>query len=157
MDREKLNLHAFAKLMKKIDDGWKGVSIEEIVWEIKNNDLYERELKIWNAGRMIPQKLQNEIAKWSDKQFGSIRQPSGVIYHLLKEIKELLEQPYDLKEYADLRFFTLIYFVVPVFLHRLHFRRERSRLYLPIRLILPQFLHFISYLCILIIAMILNI
>ena len=47
------------------------------------------------------QKLQDEIEKWSDNQFGFNRPPTGSINHLIKEVQELKEEQYCLEEYAD--------------------------------------------------------
>ncbi|MEI6061724.1 MAG: dATP/dGTP pyrophosphohydrolase domain-containing protein [Bacteroidota bacterium] len=37
---------------------------------------------------------------WSDKTFGT-RSPLGPLHHLLKEVKEVIENPDDIEEYAD--------------------------------------------------------
>jgi len=47
------------------------------------------------------QKLQDELGKWSDETFGASRSPIGSINHMKEECDELLEDPYDLYEYAD--------------------------------------------------------
>lgn len=45
--------------------------------------------------------LQKEICKWANKQFGGKRKPITTIKHLMKEVIELSESPYDIGEYAD--------------------------------------------------------
>ncbi len=47
------------------------------------------------------QKLQNEIAEWSDATFGSDRPPTRPLHHLAKEIQEVIAKPDDQVEYAD--------------------------------------------------------
>lgn len=47
------------------------------------------------------QRLQNDIATWSDKQFGINRPPTAPMNHLAKEVIELIEAPHDRMEYAD--------------------------------------------------------
>lgn len=44
-----------------------------------------------------------EHSEWSQETFGldTERGPSGPLNHLLKEVKEALENPKDLEEYAD--------------------------------------------------------
>jgi hypothetical protein len=45
-----MKLLDFAKYMKQLDArGWEGFDPEDIVWEMKNNNLYSRELSIWEA------------------------------------------------------------------------------------------------------------
>ena len=45
--------------------------------------------------------LQKNIAKWSDKQFGKNRPPTAPIAHLLKELIELAQDPFNIMEFAD--------------------------------------------------------
>ena len=47
------------------------------------------------------QKLQDDLAQWSDQQFGHNRPPTRPINHLKREIDELSEAPNDPMEYAD--------------------------------------------------------
>ena len=47
------------------------------------------------------QQLQNEIATWSDNTFGANRPAEIPLYHLAKEIRELIASPDDSMEYAD--------------------------------------------------------
>jgi len=53
--------------------------------------------------------LAESHSKWSQETFGSdeIKGPLGSILHLQKEINELLENPKDIKEYADVLLLTL--------------------------------------------------
>lgn len=44
--------------------------------------------------------FQNVHGKWSDETFGA-RSPLGPLNHLLKEVKEVIENPSDIEEYAD--------------------------------------------------------
>ena len=46
------------------------------------------------------QELQDDIEMWASKTFDAKR-PESTIKHLEKETRELLAQPYDLQEYAD--------------------------------------------------------
>lgn len=46
-------------------------------------------------------RLQNELAEWSDQQFGYNRSPIRPIKHLQREVEELLQSPDDPMEYAD--------------------------------------------------------
>lgn len=68
-------------------------------------DIFDRDIatlkctKISNIDSL--QFLQNEIGKWSDLVFGSGRPPSAPLNHLVKEVGELIEDPYDIMEYAD--------------------------------------------------------
>ena len=45
--------------------------------------------------------FQKEHGEWSDKTFGENRKPTAPLNHLKKEVQEVLEQPYDIEEYAD--------------------------------------------------------
>jgi len=47
------------------------------------------------------QKLQNEIAEWSDATFGEGRQATRPLRHLAKEVQEAIAHPEDHEEYAD--------------------------------------------------------
>jgi len=47
------------------------------------------------------QRLQDELAQWSDAQFGQHRPATRPIRHLRKEVDELLNAPDDANEYAD--------------------------------------------------------
>ncbi len=47
------------------------------------------------------QQLQNDIAQWSDATFGANRPANIPLYHLAKEIEELIAAPDDHMEYAD--------------------------------------------------------
>lgn len=47
------------------------------------------------------EQLFTEITIWQQKTFGKRTDPRPPIHHLEKEIKELLENPTDLLEYAD--------------------------------------------------------
>ena len=47
------------------------------------------------------QRFQDEQGVWSDAIFGEQASPRGKLAHLEREIKELVEQPYDRMEYAD--------------------------------------------------------
>jgi len=38
---------------------------------------------------------------WSDQTFGKNRNPIAPLHHLKKEVQEVIEQPNDIKEYAD--------------------------------------------------------
>jgi len=44
--------------------------------------------------------FQKTHGEWSDKTFG-IREPKAPLHHLKKEVQEVIEQPYDITEYAD--------------------------------------------------------
>ena len=46
-------------------------------------------------------RFQIEAARWADKQFGVCRKPDGPVAHLVKEVQELRDHPYDDMEYAD--------------------------------------------------------
>ena len=45
-------------------------------------------------------KFQKLHGEWSDKTFG-IREPKAPLHHLKKEVQEVIDQPYDIQEYAD--------------------------------------------------------
>lgn len=45
--------------------------------------------------------LYRQITQWQEKTFGKREQPHPPIHHLEKEVKELIENPYDILEYAD--------------------------------------------------------
>jgi len=47
------------------------------------------------------QRLQDDLAEWSDTAFGVGRSPSAPIAHLCKEVIELAESPCDVTEAAD--------------------------------------------------------
>lgn len=47
------------------------------------------------------QEIQDEIAEWSDKEFGYGRPPQQSFSHLKEEVEELEGDPYDAMEYAD--------------------------------------------------------
>jgi len=47
------------------------------------------------------QELQDEVAIWSIKTFGSSRPPSAPLNHLIKEVKEVIDAPHDRMEFAD--------------------------------------------------------
>ncbi len=51
----------------------------------------------------------DEQAEWSRSVFGSdqIRGPQGPLKHLAKEVQEVLADPTDLEEYADLMFLVV--------------------------------------------------
>ena len=44
--------------------------------------------------------FQKQHGEWSDNTFGC-RNPLAPLHHLKKEVQEVIEQPYDIKEYAD--------------------------------------------------------
>ncbi len=44
--------------------------------------------------------FQKFHGQWSDETFGK-RNPTAPLYHLKKEVNELIEAPYDIEEYAD--------------------------------------------------------
>jgi hypothetical protein len=46
-------------------------------------------------------RLQLELHRWADQQFGYERHPRGAIAHLVKEVQELAEAPHDALEYVD--------------------------------------------------------
>jgi len=46
-------------------------------------------------------RLQLELHRWADQQFGNDRPPHGAIAHLAKEVQELAEHPHDWMEYVD--------------------------------------------------------
>ena len=46
-------------------------------------------------------RFQIEAHRWSEQTFGVARSPDGPIAHLVKEVKELQQNPYDIMEYAD--------------------------------------------------------
>lgn len=50
----------------------------------------------------------NDHAEWSQKTFGldGVRGPAGSLNHLAKEVKEALDRPGDLAEYADMLLLT---------------------------------------------------
>ena len=47
------------------------------------------------------QRLQDSITAWADSLFGKDRKPESILYHLKKEIDELIQEPMSLEEYAD--------------------------------------------------------
>ena len=47
------------------------------------------------------QPLQDSITAWADSVFGKDRKPEMILQHLKKEIQELIEEPSNLEEYAD--------------------------------------------------------
>ncbi len=47
------------------------------------------------------QRLQDDIAVWSDATFGVGRHPLAPLSHLVKELSELIDEPCDRMEYAD--------------------------------------------------------
>ena len=47
------------------------------------------------------QRFQIEAHRWADSVFGELRPPDGAVAHLLKEVGELSDHPYDDMEYAD--------------------------------------------------------
>lgn len=47
------------------------------------------------------QDLQDELGEWSDTEFGEGRTPVGNVYHLLEEVKELQDDPYNPMSWAD--------------------------------------------------------
>ena len=47
------------------------------------------------------QRFQIEAHRWADSVFGELRRPDGAVAHLLKEVGELADHPYDEMEYAD--------------------------------------------------------
>lgn len=47
------------------------------------------------------QPLQDAITAWADSVFGKDRHPKHILQHLKKEIEELLQEPSNLDEYAD--------------------------------------------------------
>ncbi len=53
------------------------------------------------------QRLQTEAIRWSAKQFGANRGVKGPIAHLIKELKELEENPVDILEHADVLLLVL--------------------------------------------------
>lgn len=46
------------------------------------------------------QKLQDSIGEWSDGKFGSL-DPRGSIKHMRDEVSDLLSNPYDVENIAD--------------------------------------------------------
>jgi len=44
------------------------------------------------------QKLMNDVAEWSDSTFGDCQRNPGIVYHLIKEVPELIEA---IKNYQD--------------------------------------------------------
>lgn len=44
--------------------------------------------------------FQKEHGVWSDQTFGA-RSPIGPLHHLRKEVDEVIQNPTDIKEYAD--------------------------------------------------------
>jgi hypothetical protein len=48
------------------------------------------------------QRLQDSITSWADSVFGKDRKAEMILRHLEKEIKELIQEPSDLEEYADI-------------------------------------------------------
>jgi NTP pyrophosphatase (non-canonical NTP hydrolase) len=46
-------------------------------------------------------KFQKIHGIWSDKTFGSTRSPKVPLFHLKKEVEEVLSAPTDPEEYAD--------------------------------------------------------
>jgi len=47
------------------------------------------------------QKFQNELAEWSDGQFGFNRPPLPALRHMREEVDELIADPSDRMEFAD--------------------------------------------------------
>ena len=45
-------------------------------------------------------RLQREVSRWGNQQFGQAT-PHSTVSHLVKEVQELLDDPYDSIEYAD--------------------------------------------------------
>ncbi len=41
------------------------------------------------------------LEEWADGQFGTNRHPATSLNHLVEEVKELLDAPFDALEYAD--------------------------------------------------------
>lgn len=53
------------------------------------------------------QELQDRIGTWSDAKFGAGREPIGNINHLLKEVGELRDNPYNPEHWADVLILVL--------------------------------------------------
>jgi hypothetical protein len=51
MSEKALDIASFIEAIKDVDKpDWDGHNDYEVAWEIEHNNLYEREIKIWNAG-----------------------------------------------------------------------------------------------------------
>ena len=46
-------------------------------------------------------RLQIEVSRWGNEQFGVTDNPRSTIAHLVKEVQELADKPFDSMEYAD--------------------------------------------------------
>lgn len=53
------------------------------------------------------QQLQDSIEEWSDPTFGYNRPPSSSLHHMAEEVKELIKEPLDRMEYADVMMLLL--------------------------------------------------
>ena len=45
--------------------------------------------------------LQKEITEWTTVTFAEKQTVSSILHHLIKEVKEVMEDPSDIEEYAD--------------------------------------------------------
>lgn len=57
--------------------------------------------KARNVSSFRLQTLMIEISDWSDKQFGTIKRNPAIVYHLLKEVQELIDEFNSTKNLSD--------------------------------------------------------